>query len=324
MADSYIREVIPGRLYQVDTGFFRRAFSAVWIVRSGQRVVLVESGSTLSVPKTLQALADLGIARDDVAFVFITHAHLDHMGGTGLVMQSLPKASVVCHAAAAPHIIDPHAKLCPAAVAVYGQEVFDQDYPGVVGLDASRVVIAANDSVRGAGDDPALQLRCLEAFGHAFHHMVYLSEDLGVLFSGDGLGFSFQELRGCPILNTSPTQFDSGAWRKTLLMVEALQGVRYIAPAHFEVRDYTAGPEELRRHIDCMRRQLDAYDRIIETCGTRDEVREALKDSALAFAKEYGSTATRDEIYALVTGEVNTSGIWYRIQRRKEKGGAAK
>ena len=46
----------------------------------------IEVGSTNSVPGILEYMMQNNIKPEDVKNVFITHAHLDHMGGVGLLM----------------------------------------------------------------------------------------------------------------------------------------------------------------------------------------------------------------------------------------------
>lgn len=134
---------------RIDTHFQGNRFCGVFVVRGKDTISIVEAGSTLSVPPTLEYLKEHNIRPEDVKQVFITHVHLDHSGGTGLLLQSLPNATVYTHTAGVQHIVNPHAKLVPGAVAVYGEEVFNQDYPGIVGTDASRVVGCVDGQVIG-------------------------------------------------------------------------------------------------------------------------------------------------------------------------------
>ena len=73
----------------------------------------------------------------------------------------------------------------------------------------------------------------IEAHGHAFHHCFWYYQPEQVLFSGDGLGFCFDELKKCPLLCTSPSQFDSVAWRKTVQKVQKME-LKAIQPTHFK------------------------------------------------------------------------------------------
>jgi len=43
---------------------------------------------------------ELGIAREQVDYLFLTHVHLDHAGGAGQLVQALPNARRCCTPAA--------------------------------------------------------------------------------------------------------------------------------------------------------------------------------------------------------------------------------
>ena len=67
-----------------------------------------------------------------------THVHLDYAGGAGLLMQSLPRVTLLVHPRGARHMIDPSA-LYQGALAVYGQHAMDRDYGKLIPVPAERV-----------------------------------------------------------------------------------------------------------------------------------------------------------------------------------------
>lgn len=195
---------------QIDTGFLRSRFSGVYAFQFEDGYAVVEVGSTLSVPAIVSYFTSKNIPLEKVVAVFVTHAHLDHMGGAGLLLQSLPQAKCYCHPAAAPHVADPLSKLAAAAIEVYGREVFDKDYPNLQKIEPERVVSVQDDEII------LQQFQCIHTAGHAFHHCMWYHLPSKTLFSGDGLGFGFKEINMCPLLCTSPSQFDVPAWRATV------------------------------------------------------------------------------------------------------------
>ena len=106
-------------IHVIDTGFHRPMFDASYLIVENGRGAFVDAGTNYSVPRLLSALDAVGLAPDAVDFVIATHVHLDHAGGVGLLMQHLPKASLVVHPLGAPHLIDP-TRLLNGARAVYG------------------------------------------------------------------------------------------------------------------------------------------------------------------------------------------------------------
>ena len=92
-------------------------------------------------PLLLDALAQQGLDVADIDFVFLTHIHLDHAGGAGLLMQHLPNARCVLHPRGAPHMASPE-KLIAGTIGVYGEERTREMYGDIVPIEESRIIVA--------------------------------------------------------------------------------------------------------------------------------------------------------------------------------------
>ena len=138
MALPFVQTLAHG-VHVIDTGFHRPLFDASYLIVENGRAAFVDTGTNFAVPRLLAALEDLGLGRDAVDFVIPTHVHLDHAGGAGLLMQSLPQARMLVHPRGARHMIDPQA-LYAGALAVYGQAAMDRDYGNLVPVPADRVL----------------------------------------------------------------------------------------------------------------------------------------------------------------------------------------
>ena len=84
-------------IHTIDTGFQRPDFDAAYLIVENGRGAFVDCGTGLSVPAMLRALSDAGLQPDAVDWLLLTHVHLDHAGGAGLLMQQLPNARAVLH-----------------------------------------------------------------------------------------------------------------------------------------------------------------------------------------------------------------------------------
>jgi glyoxylase-like metal-dependent hydrolase (beta-lactamase superfamily II) len=173
---------IGKKLYQVelDTGCVKQLICSYIIC--GEKPFLVESGPTNSVPKLLDALGELKIRPEDVEYVAVTHIHLDHGGGTGTLLKSLPNARVIVHPRGAPHLIDPE-RLWPSSQAVLGfvSEVFGKPEP----VPKNRV-IPLSEGTFDLGDGGKLTV--LETVGHASHHLSFQESFNNGVFPGDAAG----------------------------------------------------------------------------------------------------------------------------------------
>ena len=134
-------EILNDDIVCIDTAQHRPCMAACYLVGSDGHYAFVESGTSLSVPLLLEALAELGVPREAVDYVMPTHVHLDHAGGAGEIMRRLPRAKLVVHPRGARHMIDP-SKLWAGALAVYGEETMRRHYGSLVPVDRERVVEA--------------------------------------------------------------------------------------------------------------------------------------------------------------------------------------
>ncbi len=192
----------------IDTDLMRPRFDASHLIVHNDRAAFVDTGVHDSVPRLLQALAEKGIAREQVDYVLLTHIHLDHAGGAGELMRQLPNAVAVLHPRGARHMIDP-AKLKAGSIAVYGEEQFARIYGDIIPIDEDRVrVIEDGECVLLGGRT----LECIHTEGHARHHYCIVDHQARVIFAGDTFGVSYRELdtdAGQFIFpTTTPVHFD--------------------------------------------------------------------------------------------------------------------
>src|SRR5215471_13980377 len=198
----------PHGITAIDTEYLYPGHAAAHLIVDEGRAAFVDVGTNSSVPYLLGALDELGIAREAVDYVLLTHVHLDHAGGAGSLMRELPGARAVLHPRGAPHMIDP-AKLIAGSQAVYGEERFRRLYGELLPIAPERVRTVAD------GERIVLGGRTLELIhtpGHAQHHYVVVDRAHASLFSGDTFGISYRALdtaNGAFITpSTVPTQFD--------------------------------------------------------------------------------------------------------------------
>jgi glyoxylase-like metal-dependent hydrolase (beta-lactamase superfamily II) len=190
---------VEKNLYMVDlkTGGFDRLICSYVI--TGEKLVLVESGPTSSVPNLLSGLKELRINFEDVQYVAITHIHLDHGGGAGTLLKSLPNAKVIVHPRGAPHLIDPD-RLWPSSQSVLGfiSDVFGKPEP----VPKERLLPMTEGSIDlGYG----AKLTVLETLGHASHNLSFQESFNGGIFPGDAAGTYLPEYD--VIVPTTPPPF---------------------------------------------------------------------------------------------------------------------
>ena len=209
-------DLLPHGISVIDTGFHRPVFDAAYLVVENGRGAFIDTGTNHSVPRLLDALAANGLDRGAVDYVIATHVHLDHAGGAGLLMQSLPNARLVVHPRGARHLIDP-TLLVKGATAVYGAEEIARSYGTLVGVDASRVLQTSDGMALELAGRPLL---FIDTPGHAMHHHCIWDAASQGFFTGDTFGLSYREFdtaAGAWVMpTTTPVQFQPEALRRSI------------------------------------------------------------------------------------------------------------
>jgi len=295
----------------VDTEYVRPQMDAAHIVVSDKRAALVDTGPGTALPLILGALDQLGIARDAVEFLFLTHVHLDHAGGAGLLMQELPNATAVVHPRGAPHMVDP-AKLIAGSRAVYGDELYSKLYGEIVPIARERMAIA-QDGQRFTLAGRVFE--CVHTPGHAMHHQAIVDHGSVSIFTGDTFGVSYRELdsvRGAWIMpTTTPTQFDPAQLKGSITRLMQFRPRRLYLTHYSEVRDCT-------RLASDMHDAVDEFVRIARTLGPdMARMTAGLRDWAHGSLRAHGVSMSDDDIDALLDKdfELNAAGLAAWLQR---------
>ena len=204
-------EALGQGIYAIDTGFQRPRFDAAYLLVEDGRAAFIDTGTNHAVPRLLATLDALQLPRSAVDWVIPTHVHLDHAGGAGLLMQSLPEARLLVHPRGLRHMLDPSA-LYQGAMALYGEAEMQRSYGQLQAIEASRAQASSDSMTVMLSDRPLL---LIDAPGHARHHHCIWDARSRGWFSGDTFGLSYGEFKsdnGALIMPIStPTQFDPDA-----------------------------------------------------------------------------------------------------------------
>src|ERR1700743_2605132 len=133
-------------IHTIDTGFGRPAFDAAYLVVERGRGAFIDSGTTHSLPRFLDAIKCGGLRPEDRDWVILHHVPLDQAGGAGQLIKHLPYAKLAVHPRGARHMIDPSA-LIAGATGVYGAGDIRRSYGEIAPVPAERVVEAADGFV---------------------------------------------------------------------------------------------------------------------------------------------------------------------------------
>lgn len=187
--------------YCVDTHLMGMPGAAAAYAIDAAEPTVVDAGGADSPEYIVDALADLGIEAEAVEHVLISHVHLDHAAGAGGLARECPNATVHVHENGLPYLTD-EAKL----------DALKESVDRAVGRDDAfgvpELVPESRTSDLHDGDEIDLGdrvLKCIDAPGHAPHHVAAFDTESRALFSIDSAGM---HIGGVLYPTTPPPAFD--------------------------------------------------------------------------------------------------------------------
>ncbi|MCP4764880.1 MAG: MBL fold metallo-hydrolase [Gammaproteobacteria bacterium] len=235
--------------YCIDALYMKPRVASIYLLRQGDEVALVETGTCHSLANVLATLEALAIDRSQVKYVIPTHVHLDHAGGAGVMMQHFEQAQLLVHARGASHMIDPR-KLVEGTIGVYGEDKFARLYGRIEPIAAERVTVA-DDLANFSLEDR--ELIFIDTPGHARHHFCIYDERSSGIFTGDTFGICYDSMKPLPrglIPTTPPVQFDPPALRQSVARIMEFAPRRLYLTHYGELVDPAAQFESFNRWID--------------------------------------------------------------------------
>jgi glyoxylase-like metal-dependent hydrolase (beta-lactamase superfamily II) len=147
-------------------------FISIW-VKLGEPSFIVDTGPAVTADQLLEALEHLNIRSID--YILLTHIHMDHAGGVGILSEAFPRAMIVCHPSGIPQLVDP-SRLSAATVAALGD--IGSAYGVMPPVQEERLMASDQFSCQG--------VTAVFTPGHAANHISYHSAD--TLFAGEAAG----------------------------------------------------------------------------------------------------------------------------------------
>ncbi|MFZ3579128.1 MBL fold metallo-hydrolase [Virgibacillus sp. DJP39] len=223
---------LDDRIYLIDGFDLGKPERTGTYVINENELTLVETGPSPSIKYVKKGLDSLGLSLMDVKYIIVTHIHLDHAGGAGLLIKDCPNAKIVVHPKGARHLVDPR-KLAAGARAVYG-ESFAELFDPIVPVPEEKLLI------KGEGDElqigPGCTLEFLDTPGHAKHHFSIYDPVSNGIFTGDTVGIRYEQLisQGIDFFlpSTSPNHFDPESMQRAINRIKDMK-VDRIYYGHF-------------------------------------------------------------------------------------------
>lgn len=213
-------------------------------------LALIDPGPETTVQFLLEALREGGWEPARVTHILITHIHLDHSGGVGTLLQSMPQARVFVHPLGAPHLNDP-TRLIQSATRIYGDHM--QTLWGKIEPVPANQIEVIHDGALIPVAGQTLHVHYTP--GHASHHVIFYNPHSGELFAGDVAGVRLQDIDYVRP-PTPPPDLDLEAWANSIELMKSLHpSVLYLA--HF-------GPQRaINQLLDELQQRLFAWGELV-------------------------------------------------------------
>ncbi|MBU0594941.1 MAG: MBL fold metallo-hydrolase [Gammaproteobacteria bacterium] len=293
----------------IDSRFVRPRLAAIHLIVERGQAAIIDTGINYSFPYLLETLNSKGLSPHDVAYVIVTHVHLDHAGAAGLMMQQFPNARLVVHPRGARHMIDP-TNLVAGASAVYGEATVRQTYGEIIPVTPERVIMAPDNFEL---DFNGRKLIFLDTPGHARHHFCIWDECSHSVFSGDTFGISYREFdvdgREFIFPTCTPVQFEPDAAHASIDRIMALE------PAQIYLTHYSR-ITQLERLAADLHHMLEAYVELgirLHKAGKNrhERLKAGVEEIMLQALQAHGCNLPLEEISRLLgmDFELNAQGI---------------
>ncbi len=222
-----------------------RYFISSWVIREKGGVILIDPGPRSTIPVLKEALRRLGVTK--ISYILLTHIHIDHAGGAGLIMDDYPGTKVVCHPKGITHVVHPE-KLWKASQEVLGSVA--ELYGNIASISEERVAFHETIELETG------PVKVLQTPGHSPHHLSFLKGDC--LFAGETIGVTCPVGEGLYLRPATPPVFNLEIQRDSFEKLASLD-IATVCFAHYGLR---RDPENLFRHA---RAQIPLWLDIMET-----------------------------------------------------------
>jgi len=275
---------IADDIYLIDANMYSiPGFASVYLV-AAEKPVLIETGLPTSAETILSGLRQIGVSPADIAYIMVTHVHIDHAGGAGTLLAHMPCAQVLAHEKGAKHLVNP-VKLNAAMGELSG---------GTALAQGNSMVPIAADRVRAVKDGEVVELggghnlEVIYSPGHARHHLCIYDMKHKALFTGDAAGIAFHD-ENVLIPATPPPDFDL---ELSINSVRRLmeQDVQLLLFSHFGVT------RKVRETLEKVIRKLQLWGDITRAAAEEGSLEKVVDRLRVEVQRELAPLASRKDL----------------------------
>lgn len=299
---------IAENIYRIDDQLYSiPEWGSIYLINE-EKKALIDTGPTTSAHAALDGIRSAGVKPEDMDYLIVTHIHLDHAGGAGVLLRDMPEAQVVVHQRGARHLADP-TRLVSSVIATEGEEAITR---------TGEVVPIENGRIKSVNDGDVIELsekqtlRFIDAPGHAPHELCIHESRNNGLFSGDAAGISVADNKVLlPV--TPPPSFDLELYLGTL---DRLMGLKasMIYFAHF------GGSSRVQEDLQLARDKVQLWNSIVAEAIAEGGFEKAAERIRAQIYRELEPVKKMEALYNYLTrgiAEMNVTGYINYYQKKQ-------
>ena len=241
-----------------------RNFISSWILKEGERALIVHVGPASTIRLLEKSLEGLGVKR--VEYVLLTHIHIDHAGGLGDFLSLHPEAKVVVSEKGKKHLVNPEA-LWKGSLKVLGE----------IAKSYGEIKPVKESCFTNKVDFAGYEVEIIETPGHAPHHLSFVIDDY--LFLGEACGVHQPLEDDFYMRPATPPKFYYDVYLSSLEKLKSL-GERTALFGHFGMQ------KSSKKVIDEAERQINLWVEVVEeNIGkSREQIKQELLERDKRFS----------------------------------------
>jgi len=191
---------VAENIYLIDNLVYSMPRSGAVYLINEEKKALIEAGPPSSAATVLEGIRAVGVRPEDIEYIIVTHIHLDHAGGAGVLLKHMPEARVLVHYKGVKHLTNPR-KLIDGMRQVQGEE-FLAKTGEVVAVPPERIQAVHNGDTVELSSGQVLNI--IDTPGHAPHHICIFESRNGGVFSGEAAASLMADQRILLPVNSPP------------------------------------------------------------------------------------------------------------------------
>lgn len=236
---------------------------------TGETSILIDTGTSTRSENLIEGIRDAGITPRSLDFVFLSHLHLDHVGGVNKLTEMCPNATFLTNEFVYDKLTDPDAlsDFLQRARWVLGSKF--EAYGSIEPISSGRLRVVQGGERLILGDH---EFYIIDSPGHTSNHTAFYHVNSGCLYVGDALGLT----RGQQLYPMSPPPYFDLEQNRTTIDKFRERKPEKLLFAHYGVR------EDTKQVFESYERKLtDWIERVDEATSAPNEKQDLLRPGSL-------------------------------------------